>query len=235
MTRLTLHAILILAAISSGVLAAPTSTPRSIVELRALPSSDPQIGGPLAVVNVLEPRAESEREENLEYLIQKLKTYLPQNHPNGDFESRIDRLRNIDQENGNVPAEAAAIMDDLLTFRHYEGLNEQTWLIITISPDKSSKKLKNMMATWTYLAASMTEWKDESDENARKFDTTVRARKQIVRDLLGKYWDEPNKSESDVKEKLDSIWVQLHRMMAVYHEFSGREVHDYERKPLIEL
>ncbi|KAJ3844012.1 hypothetical protein F5878DRAFT_637647 [Lentinula raphanica] len=219
MTQLTLHAILILAAISSGVLAAPTSTPRLSRSLN------------FGLSHLPIPRLE----ENLEYLIQKLKTYLPQNHPGGDFESRIDRLRNIDQENGNVPAEAAAIMDDLLTFRHYEGLNEQTWLIITISPDKSSKKLKNMMATWTYLAASMTEWKDESDENARKFDTTVRARKQIVRDLLGKYWDEPNKSESDVKEKLDSIWVQLHRMMAVYHEFSGREVHDYERKPLIEL
>ncbi|KAJ3967230.1 hypothetical protein EV361DRAFT_965667 [Lentinula raphanica] len=205
MTQLTLHAILILAAISSGVLAAPTSTPR------------------LTVVNVLEPRAESEREENLEYLIQKLKTYLPQNHPGGDFESRIDRLRNIDQENGNVPAEAAAIMDDLLTFRHYEGLNEQL------------EKVEEHDGYLDLLAASMTEWKDESDENARKFDTTVRARKQIVRDLLGKYWDEPNKSESDVKEKLDSIWVQLHRMMAVYHEFSGREVHDYERKPLIEL
>ncbi|KAJ3770006.1 hypothetical protein FB446DRAFT_187669 [Lentinula raphanica] len=57
MVRFDFRAILILAVISSGALAAPTPMPRaSAIELQDLQFSDPAIGGPLAIVNVLEPR-----------------------------------------------------------------------------------------------------------------------------------------------------------------------------------
>ncbi|KAJ3777687.1 hypothetical protein FB446DRAFT_841455, partial [Lentinula raphanica] len=59
MTRFVLRAFLILGAISSsGVLAAPTLTPRSTVsDIQALQSFDPPIGDSQPVVNVLETRA----------------------------------------------------------------------------------------------------------------------------------------------------------------------------------
>ncbi|KAJ3720179.1 hypothetical protein C8R42DRAFT_722830 [Lentinula raphanica] len=59
MVRFDFRAIFILAVISSGALAAPTPIPRaSAIELQVqdLQFSDPAIGGPLAIVNVLEPR-----------------------------------------------------------------------------------------------------------------------------------------------------------------------------------
>ncbi|KAJ3816228.1 hypothetical protein F5880DRAFT_355112 [Lentinula raphanica] len=57
MVRFDFRAIFILAVISSGALAAPTPIPRvSAIKLQDLQFSDPAIGGPLAIVNVLEPR-----------------------------------------------------------------------------------------------------------------------------------------------------------------------------------
>ncbi|KAJ3844106.1 hypothetical protein EV361DRAFT_908452 [Lentinula raphanica] len=62
MTRFVLRAMLILGVMSSGVLAAPTLTPRLPTEVEALQSSDSLIGGPRGpvVVNVLEARSANE-------------------------------------------------------------------------------------------------------------------------------------------------------------------------------
>ncbi|KAJ3973855.1 hypothetical protein EV361DRAFT_22818 [Lentinula raphanica] len=124
MIRFAFRVILFLGVISSGVLAAPTSMPRSIVEVQALQSSDHAIAGP-PMVSMLETRVDEPKVHNIEDLITTLTGFLPNQEPQKEsLKNRIDNLRKLDRENGDdVPQTAAAIMHDALSDNHFACLD----------------------------------------------------------------------------------------------------------------
>ncbi|KAJ3826116.1 hypothetical protein F5880DRAFT_1610496 [Lentinula raphanica] len=133
MIRFAFRVILFLGVISSGVLAAPTSMPRSIVEVQALQSSDHAIAGP-PMVSMLETRVDEPKVHNIEDLITTLTGFLPNQEPQKEsLKNRIDNLRKLDRENGDdVPQTAAAIMHDALSDNHFACLDSNVSFPITI-------------------------------------------------------------------------------------------------------
>ncbi|KAJ3765842.1 hypothetical protein FB446DRAFT_759500 [Lentinula raphanica] len=113
----------------------------------------------------------------------------------------------------------------------------KTWLITTISSNKGTRQLNDMMiATWTYLTEDMVEWAHKSPENTEKYETVLdpAARDRLERQLFGVEWNEPM-SQSNMAQTLQEIATELFAQIEKYRQVSRRTVPRQQHKPLIEL
>ncbi|KAJ3841117.1 hypothetical protein F5878DRAFT_31611 [Lentinula raphanica] len=217
MIRFAFRVILFLGVISSGVLAAPTSMPRSIVEVQALQSSDHAIAGP-PMVSMLETRVDEPKVHNIEDLITTLTGFLPNQEPQKEsLKNRIDNLRKLDRENGDdVPQTAAAIMHDALSDNHFACLDSNTF-----------SSLKQITVTWIDLSESMLVWASKSDRNYAEIVSVHLNRRasEFENKLFQKLWRPvvtKSQAPSQIHGMVDELSKELDAMQSDYRSIYSR-------------
>ncbi|KAJ3770007.1 hypothetical protein FB446DRAFT_790883 [Lentinula raphanica] len=221
MIRFAFQAILILGVISSGLLAAPTSMPRSIVELQAVQSSDPAIGGP-PVVSMLETRADGYSTKHMEYLTDVLKSFLPK-ESNPEYQSllgRIEDLVRLNQEEisrHKIPEAAGDIMRDALSSHHIKCIDPETLY-----------EFIETTVTCIRLWEDMNLFARTSEQNAQyiKAVTTPagKYRPSELNKILDPLWRSlinDSKAPPRIHDKVKELTKEIDAMRFEYHHISG--------------
>ncbi|KAJ3841115.1 hypothetical protein F5878DRAFT_31813 [Lentinula raphanica] len=210
MARFVLRAILVLGLISSGVLAAPTSMPRSSVGVQDLQSSDPAIGGPPAVVNVLEPRGNG--------------AHSAKSPPS---DNRVDKkslamLQKLFRDNQQRAKDIMDLAKSLKSLRNLKTivLDQFPGYVATCN------RLMEINNTLQKLLEDVVDWSSENTTNGFSVNAVLQPGNSDDRlsRLVSKLLHNEEQAFREPDEVIDPLSSQLDAVLRDYHSISGREI-----------